>query len=206
MRIYEEKFADYVEMLKMSLSKKRFTHSMNVADLSCRFADHHGGDTEKAYLAGLLHDIKKEETPQAMKSFAILSRMDFSREEEMTPALWHAPAGAYYIKKYLGITDTDILNAVRYHTAGRENMSLLEKVVYLGDLTSADRGYKDVEKYRALAYADLDDAMFFALRYSIGETVGKYGFLPPCTIKGYNYYAEKFRRRYNEDERKKFKL
>ena len=59
---YAEKYADYVKMLKNTLSKKRFTHSMNVASMCLALAKKHGGDEEKAYLAGLLHDIKKEET------------------------------------------------------------------------------------------------------------------------------------------------
>ena len=85
---YAEKYADYVKMLKNTLSKKRFTHSMNVASMCLALAKKHGGDEEKAYLAGLLHDIKKEETPNAMKSQAILSNMDVSDEELYTPALW----------------------------------------------------------------------------------------------------------------------
>ena len=102
---------------------------MNVASMCLALAKKHGGDEEKAYLAGLLHDIKKEETPNAMKSQAILSNMDVSDEELYTPALWHAPAGAYHISKNLGIKDIDILNAVRYHTAGRADMSMLEMIV-----------------------------------------------------------------------------
>lgn len=203
---YTEIYSEYVQLLKSSLSKKRFTHSMNVAQICTELAQKHGADEEKAFLAGLLHDIKKEETPNAMKSLAILSGMDISKEETMTPALWHAPAGAYYIEKNLKITDEDILNAVRYHTAGRDNMSTLEKIVYLGDLTSADRSYKDVEKYRKAAFSDLDNAMYFALKYSIEETLGKCGLVPPCTIRGYNFYTEKFRYKYNEDERKKIKI
>lgn len=202
---YREKYHEYVKMLKSTLSKKRFTHSINVADRCRELAEKHGADEEKAFLAGLLHDIKKEETPQAMKSLAVLSNMYVSREELETPALWHAPAGAYYIAKNLKIADEDLLNAVRYHTAGRDNMSLLEKIVYLGDLTSDDRSYKDVEKYRRLAFDDLDNAMYFALKYSIEETLGKCGLVPPCTINGYNFYASLYKSRQTEEERKKSK-
>ena len=137
-----------------------------------------------------------------MKSQAILSNMDVSDEELYTPALWHGPAGAYHISKNLGIKDNDILNAVRYHTAGRADMSLLEKIVYLGDLTSADRSYKDVEKYREMSFENLDNAMYNALKYSIGETLGKGGVIPPCTIAGYNFYTKLMRARKSETERK----
>ncbi len=187
---YKKKYSDYVELLKETLSKKRFNHSMNVADMCYELAKKYGCDTERAFLAGLLHDIKKEETPEAMKSMAILSGMDISEEEISTPALWHGPAGAYHIKTKLGIADEDLLLAVRYHTAGNENMSELQKIVYLGDLVSEDRSYKDVEDYRKLSFENLDKAMYNALKYSIGETLGKGGLIPPCTMKAYNFYAK----------------
>ncbi len=186
---YKEKYEEYERLIRDGLSKKRYTHSMNVAKQCARLAERHGGDVEKAYLAGLLHDIKKEETPQAMKSQAALSDMDVSSEELYIPALWHAPAGAYHIRTSLGITDPDILNAVRYHTAGRADMSLLEKIVYLGDMTSEDRSYKDVEKFRRSCMEDLDESMYDALRYSIQETLGKHSLIAPCTAKAYNFYT-----------------
>ena len=82
---YAEKYADYVKMLKNTLSKKRFTHSMNVASMCLALAKKHGGDEEKAYLAGLLHDIKKEETPNAMKSQAILEQYGRERRGTLYP-------------------------------------------------------------------------------------------------------------------------
>ena len=102
----------------------------------------------------------------------------------------------------LGIKDIDILNAVRYHTAGRADMSMLEKIVYLGDLTSADRSYKDVEKYREMSFENLDNAMYNALKYSIGETLGKGGLIPPCTIAGYNFYTRIMKAEKSTAERK----
>ena len=204
-QLFSKKYDEYIKLLKSTLSKKRFIHSINVASMCLSLAKKHGADAEKAYLAGLLHDIKKEEMPNAMKSQAILSKMDVSDEELYTPALWHGPAAAYHISKNLGIKDAEILNSVRYHTAGRAGMSDIEKIVYLGDLTSADRNYKDVEKYREMSFENLDNAMFFALKYSIGETLEKGGFIPPCTITGYNFYAKIYRIKKDERERKNSK-
>lgn len=186
---FEKKMDDYKELMKSLLSKKRFTHCLNVADMCKKLAQINNFDTEKAYMAGLLHDIKKEETPEAMKSMAILSNMNVSDIEEQTPALWHALASAYYVRKTLKITDEDVLNAIRYHTVGRAEMSTLEKIVYLGDLTSIDRSYKDVEKYRKMSLADLDNGMYNAVKWSIEETMGKGGLIPACTFEGYNFYT-----------------
>lgn len=201
-QLFSKKYDEYIKLLKSTLSKKRFIHSVNVASMCLSLAKKHGADAEKAYLAGLLHDIKKEEMPDAMKAQAILSKMDVSDEELYTQALWHGPAAAYHISRNLGINDAEILNAVRYHTAGRAEMTDIEKIVYLGDLTSADRSYKDVEKYREMSFENLDNAMFFALKYSIGETLEKGGVIPPCTIAGYNYYAKLYRAKKAEKERK----
>ena len=195
---YEEKYSGYIDILREVLSKKRFTHSMNVAEMCYELAIKHGGDTEKSYLAGLLHDIKKEETPNAQKSLAVLSDMAVSAEELETPALWHGPAAAYYLKAKLNITDEDILLAVRYHTAGNADMSTLQKIVYLGDLVSADRTYKDIEKYRKYSFDDLDGGMYHALKYSVGETLSKRGLVPPCTISAYNFYTKVYNNKNKE--------
>lgn len=188
----EQKYSSYIDILKDVLSKKRFTHSVNVAKMCFELAVKHDGDKEKSYIAGLLHDIKKEETPNAQKSLAVLSNMDVSSEELETPALWHGPAAAYYLKTKLRIEDEDILLAVRYHTAGNADMSKLQKIVYLGDLVSEDRTYKDVEKYRKYSFDDLDGAMYHALKFSVGDTLGKGGLVPPCTINAYNFYTKLF--------------
>lgn len=198
---YEEKYSGYIELLKQTLSKKRFTHSMNVAEMCYELAVKHGEDTEKAYLAGLLHDIKKEETPNAQKSLAVLSGMDVSAEELETPALWHGPAAAYHLKTKLDITDEDILLSVRYHTAGNADMSRLQKIVYLGDLVSADRSYKDVEKYRKYSFDDLDGGMYHALKYSVGDTLSKGGLVPPCTINAYNFYTRIYNTKIKEKQK-----
>lgn len=68
--------------------------------------------------------------------------------EKSSTKTWHQLSGAVYIKKYLGVKDEDIISAVRYHTTGRENMTLLEKVVYIADYISADRKYPGVERMR----------------------------------------------------------
>ena len=90
----------------------------------------------------------------------------------------------------LGITDTDILNAIRFHTVGRADMSKLEKIVYLGDLVSAERNYPDVEKYRAYALENLDNGMYKALEWLIPDFVGSGRMIPVSTVEAYNCYLK----------------
>ena len=77
-------------------------------------------------------------------------------------------------------------------------MTRLEEIVYLGDLVSADRSYKDVDKMRKAVYSDLNGAMLEAFNFSIKNVVKKGGLLPVCTVEGYNFYT----RLLKEDKKK----
>lgn len=181
------------KFLKERLSQKRYSHSVNVAEECRRLALKYGEDPDKAYFAGLLHDICKEIPDAEQKKLVLESKFTVCREELETRSLWHAVAGAYFIKSNFGIEDIDIINSVRFHTVGRAGMSRLEEIVYLGDLISADRDYKDVDKMRKLAYSDLNGAMLEAFAFAIRSVVKKGGLVPLCTAEGYNFYTRLYR-------------
>ena len=88
----------------------------------------------------------------------------------------------------MGVTDSEILNAIRFHTTGRAGMSRFEEIVYLADLISIDRDYGDLEKMRELAYSDISEAMREAMAYSILSSVKKSVYLPRQTVEAYNNY------------------
>lgn len=184
------------EILKQRLKEKRYIHSLAVADEAKRLALKYGADSEKAYLAGLVHDITKnasvEEQLLFFDEFGIMLD-DISKNSEK---LWHAVSGAGYVEKVLGITDKDILDAIRYHTTARENMEILEKVLYLADFTSRDRDYSDVDVMRRLVDISLEDAMEYALSYTINELVEKKKQIHPDTLSAYN---EVMRRRITQN-------
>lgn len=184
--------------LKENLSPKRYQHSLNVAAECRKLAEKYGEDADKAYFAGLLHDVCKELSGEEQKRLVIESGFAVCREELETHSLWHAIAGAYFVKTAFGVEDIDIINSIRFHTVGRAGMTRLEEIVYLGDLVSADRTYKDVEKMRKFVYSDLNSAMLEAFRFSIKNVVKKNSMLPVCTVEGYNFYA----RLLNEDKKK----
>ena len=191
---YKE-FDDYEDMLKERLSKKRFTHTMNVAEACYDLAERFGGDEKRCYLAGMLHDIMKEELPEKQRQMTIDSGMRPDPAEIDTPALWHAVAGAVYVRQKLKIDDEEILTGIRFHTIGCAKMTLLEKIVYLGDMISAERSYKDVDKFRKICYDDLDKAMAVALAYNITDVCKKCGQLSHYTVEAYNFYLK-----YNKDK------
>ncbi len=175
--------------LKEILSSKRYQHSLNVAAECKKLAEKYGEDSEKAYFAGLLHDVCKELEPEEQQRLIAESGFAVCREELETRSLWHAVAGAYFVKNIFGVEDIDIINSIRFHTVGRAGMSRLEEIVYLGDLISADRTYKDVDKMRKLVYSNLDAAMLEGFVFSIKSVVKKGGLVPPCTVDGYNFYT-----------------
>lgn len=176
-------------LLKERLSKKRFNHSVNVAQAALQLAHKYGVSPEKAYFAGLVHDICKEAPHEEQKRLMLLGDMKLSGAELSAKALWHGPAGAYFIKTELGVNDKDVINAVRYHTVGRASMSELEKIVYIADLISEDRDYKDVDKMRKLAFSDFEKAMYEAVCYGVISVVKKQNYIPESTLDLYNQYT-----------------
>ncbi len=175
--------------LHARLSKKRLTHSVNVAHEAEALAKRYGEDPEKAYFAGLMHDVCKELPADEQEELVLACDFAVSPEEHGAKPLWHAIAGAYYLKITMGVGDPDILNAVRFHTVGRAGMTRLEEIVYLADLVSADRSYEDVAEMRRLSYQDLNAAMHYALCFSITSTMHKGGSIPHYTFEAYNQYV-----------------
>ena len=174
------------EVLKQRLNEKRYYHSLCVADEAKRLAEKDGGDIEKAYLAGLLHDITKnapdEEHLQIFKQFGII----LTDIEQNAKKLWHAMSGALYVKNILGISDPEIIDAIRYHTTAKADMSLLAKILYLADFTSKDRDYEDVDVIREYVDESLGKAFVYALQYSITDLVNQGRAIHPDTVEAYN--------------------
>lgn len=174
--------------LKARLSKKRYTHSLNVAHEAQRLAELYGEDPEKAYFAGLMHDVCKELPAEEQEELVRASSFAVSKEELVTKPVWHGIAGAYFLQVRMGVTDPDVLNAVRYHTVGRAGMTRLEEIVYLADLISEDRTYDGVEQMRQLCLTSINAAMLEGIRFSIETTLKKGGYLSPVTVEAYNQY------------------
>ena len=175
-----------ITLIRSKLNADRFNHSLNVADSAKELALSYGADADKAYTAGLLHDVMKnasEEEQLGVLSEAGIELMPIERENKK---LWHAIAGAAYVKFVMGIDDRDIIRAVRYHTTGRSGMSLLERIVYLADYISADRNYNGVEDMRRLCKSDSDEAILYALTFGIPDLVSKGRVIHPDSIDLYN--------------------
>ena len=174
------------QLLKNRLSTYRFTHSINVSREAARLARLYGGDEEKARLAGLLHDICKELPVEEQLQWVKKSAIIFDNLLYRQPQVLHGPAAAEYLRQELDIQDEDLLNAVRYHTVGRSGMSLLEKIVYVADLTSADRDYRGVDQVRQWTDEDLDKGLLEGLKFSLEKLLARGKTILPCTVAAYN--------------------
>lgn len=173
-------------ILKQRLTEKRFYHSCMVSQEAAKLAEKYGGDVEKAEFAGLVHDIEKD-TPsdrqlQTIAKYSII----LDDVEKAAPKLLHAISGTAVLQHEFDVTDSDILNAIRYHTTARAGMSLLERIIYLADYISADRKYKGVDDLRKVIYTSLDAGMDTALQYSVSELLEKNAPIHLDTVRARN--------------------
>ncbi|MCD8106926.1 MAG: nicotinate-nucleotide adenylyltransferase [Oscillospiraceae bacterium] len=183
------KYNSYREYLALHLSEKRFNHSLNVADEALKLAVLYDCDREKAYFAGLVHDICKELPIEEQYALTLRSPLNVTDVELNAPKTYHGIAGSVFLEEQFGITDPDILSAVRYHTVAKGGMNLLEKIIYMADLISKERHYPDVEYYRDVTHKDLDLGLYEAMKFSIEDSISKTRTIPTLTLDAYNEYT-----------------
>lgn len=164
----------------------RYTHSLNVAQEAVVLAKLYGCDENKAYIAGILHDVTKEipkdEQLQIIRDGGII----LDSVQQNAPKLWHSISGSVYVQTRLGISDSDIINAIRYHTTGRAGMSLLEKIIYTADYTSAERSYNGADIMREKSRKSLEEAMIFSCQFTLQNLSSKEAAIHPDQIFCYN--------------------
>ncbi|MDF2539122.1 MAG: hypothetical protein K0S76_2143 [Herbinix sp.] len=177
------------DMMKIILKPSRYLHSIGVEEVSCDLACIYGYDTEKASIAGILHDCAKCLTDEQLVEECHRFQLPVKEVELGNKQLLHAKVGAVYVKHHYGIVDEDIINAIYYHTTGRPAMSLLEKIIYIADYIEPYRKpLQGMEKIRSTAYEDIDLAVFM-----IAESVLNYlqhtgALIDTLTVETYEYY------------------
>ena len=145
---------------------KRLKHILGVADLAKKLAKKFDLDSEKAYIAGLLHDYCKYETIDEMKK--IINNQEIILKFEKAPQIYHAYASSVVAYNEFGIKDQDILNAIKYHVYGRVGMSLFEKIIVLSDYCEDSREYDKCKEVRKiLDNGDFNLAMYLCIKYTI---------------------------------------
>lgn len=185
--LYSEFFL-CVDKAATYLDAKRLVHSKNTAlvalSLNRNFCPKI--DEDKVLLAGLLHDVgkmyDKTELPETIKNA-------IPKDSIGTP-VQHQFVSAEIVKNDFHISDEDVLNAIRFHTTGRENMSQFEKLIYVSDLISYERNFQGVESLRKAVYNDFEKGFITCLTYSRDYVVETGRTVYPLTDKAINFYKE----------------
>ena len=172
------------------LSSKRYTHTLGVAYTAAALAMAHGEDMEKAMTAGLLHDCAKSMHGSELVAICEKAHLNVTAVERGNPtALLHAKAGAYLAERKYGVSNMDILNAIRYHTTGRPDMSRLEKILYIADYIEPGRKQlAELEMIRRLAFQDLDWTMEKILANTLAYLRTTDNQVDDMTSRTYEYY------------------
>lgn len=184
-------YSVYIEILKTRLDDYRLNHSLCVAKEAKRLAEKYGADAEKAYLAGLLHDITKNESCEFHLNYFKEFDIILTDVEKQSDRLWHAMSAALFVRNELKIDDEALVSAIRYHTTAKSNMTLLEKIIFVADFISIDRNYPDVDVMRQLADVSLDRAAVYALSYTIKKLISNKQLVHPDATEAYNDCLQK---------------
>ncbi len=176
--------------MEKELSAGRYTHTLGVAYTAASLAMAHGEDMEKAMTAGLLHDCAKAMHGSELVAICEKGHLSMNTAERNNPtALLHAKAGAYLAGHKYSVSDGDILNAIRYHTTGRPDMSKLEKIIYIADYIEPGRKQlAELEMIRRIAFQDLDWTMEKILANTLAYLRTTDGQVDDMTSKTYQFY------------------
>ncbi len=169
-------------LMKDMLGDQLYRHSLGAADAAVSLAKCYGADTQKAYLAGLIHDYGKRYSKKELLRKAQLMGLPLDRITRQEKRLLHAPVGAALIRTELNICDPEISRAIAYHTTGRSEMTLFEKVIYLADYIEEGREFAGIERIREIAYISIDRALLSAVNQAIRSVLVKGAMLHPRSV------------------------
>lgn len=183
---------ELIQCLLAVLKPRRFIHTLGVAVTAANLAGVHGCDTKQAYLAGLLHDCAKYLTSEEQMASCQSAGISLSDIEQKNPALIHGKLGAYFARTKYKVSDKEIISAITWHTTGRPDMTLLEKIIYVADYMEPGRNMDcmpfSLEQIRRAAFAEIDEALLMVLTCCVGFLDGSGKPIDPMTLKTYEYY------------------
>lgn len=176
-----------IKKLEQKVTKERLKHMISVEETCIRLAHLNHYDAKKAGLAGLLHDYAKNLSDSEF--IHLIDKYQLGEElKQWNNNIWHGLVGTYKIQEDLGITDKEILQAIRYHTTGSSQMTLLDKIVYVADYIEPSRDFPGVDEARKLADVSLDKAVAYETAQTIRYLVKKRIPIHPQTLQTYNAY------------------
>ena len=174
------------------LKRHRYEHTLGVEYTAACLAMRYGADVKAADMAGLLHDCAKCFSSKEKIRLCESRDIPVSEFERQNPELLHAKLGASIAAERYGIRDQDILSAITWHTTGRPDMTMLEKIIFISDYIEPNRYKADnLDQIRALAFQDLDQCLMRILSDTIGYLATRDFVTDPMTQKTWEYYSNK---------------
>lgn len=183
-------FKKLEEYLRENLNDFRFNHTLRVVDMGLILADKFNyGDKTKVMLGCYFHDVGKNLPQSKLLEIAIKEGYILSEEEKENIHIYHGVASMTIARDKFNVYDIEVLNSIKNHVTGCENMSMLDKIVFLADFFEIGRDYNRVHKSRdeALNNLNLNNSLLFALDSSLSELISTKRFIHENTIKARNY-------------------
>lgn len=192
-------YKEIQDQLKGLVSATRFAHILRVADTAKALASLHFQDSEKAYLAGLIHDTAKQLKPITAAERGLVLDTDSSNLYDDFPKVWHALVAPVVCRQLFDIQDDSVLSAAKWHTTGTSQMTPLQQIIFLADYIEPGRDVNDREYIQILATQSLDKATF-ALSCSTLVSLCERGLnIHPESIACYNHYHKVLSRAETEE-------
>lgn len=174
-------FEKIKEEIKQILSPKRYNHSLGVAKRAEELALRYNQDREKAKLVGIAHDIAKEMPKEQAYEYAKLHKIELDEIEKNEPSLLHSKIGAHICKEKYQF-DSNMVDAIIYHTTGNIKMDTFAKIIFLADKTEEGRTKINLEEANQIINQDLDEGMLYILRMAMQYTLNKERLIHPDSI------------------------
>ena len=175
--------------LENHLKPKRYLHVKLVAQASVELGRIYGANLEDCALAAILHDCGKSMSNEDLINYAVKNNLrvrDFKEICKFSPSLLHSEVSWHIAKTLFKVKNTDVLNAVRHHTLGRKNMSLLEQIIFISDMASKDRKIRDARKVKQAALNSLQAGVFAAMKVKLEWTILNSKWVAPAGIEFWN--------------------
>ena len=178
------------ELIK-TLDKDRYNNTVGVSYTAMCLAMRYEENIKNAEIAGLLHDCAKCIPDKKKIKMCLENNIEITNVEMEHPYLLHSKLGAYIAESKYNVDDQDILNSIIKHTTGSDNMTMLEKIVYVADYIEPKR-YKaaNLTEVRKLAFTDIDMAVYVIMRDTINYLNSKGNVIDNNTNIAYTYYKD----------------
>ncbi|MCR5734635.1 MAG: bis(5'-nucleosyl)-tetraphosphatase (symmetrical) YqeK [Lachnospiraceae bacterium] len=187
----EIKNIDHIDAkMRETLKESRYRHTVSVSNTAACLSFIYDVDLYETLISGRLHDCAKRYTDEELLTKCEEKKITISEVERLNPSLLHAKLGAYMAEHRYGITNENVLSAIRYHTTGRPGMSNLEKIIFVADYIEPFRYHApNLSELRQTAFKDINTALIMILKQTLDYLKYNDFLIDEMTQKTYDYYT-----------------